>query len=216
MENKIFDINQFSILKKINSELLLNLKPIQNECNVLVNNINDISIRRKEGDWDNNDAIKFVDNLKKENKWMHGWTQKDNWKNYLLIYNGNMMDDIQEKLPILFNILNKHKNRFNVVGLSLLEPNSNIPYHFDVGTEYEKNRLVYHFNINIPNDYNNKGKSILRIFNRDLYNLENPIQIEQVTGKHIIFDSSNYHQVQHLNPDQRLILYTDFIVSEMR
>ena len=147
---------------------------------------------------------------------MFGWTQKENWKNYLLIYNGNMMQDIEDKLPSLYKILNKHKHRFNVVGLSLLEPNSKIPYHYDVDTNYENNRLVYHFNIYVPNDYNNMGTSILKIFERDIYQYHNPTIIEQKTGNNIIFDSSYYHSVDHNNPKYRLILYTDIKVSEMR
>jgi len=216
MNQRIFNISDFKILKQINSELVLDLKNIQNECKILINNINKITIKRKEGDWSNENAIQFVENLKKENKWMHGWTQKDNWKNYLLIFNGYMMDDIQEKLPCLYKILNKYKDKFNVVGLSLLEPNSKIPYHFDADTEYENNRLVYHFNINIPDDYNNQGKSILAIFQKKINDIDNPTIIQQQTGNHIIFDSSYYHMVQHLNPEQRLILYTDIKVSEMR
>ena len=72
MNQKIFNISDFKILKQINSELVLDLKNIQNECKILINNINKITIKRKEGEWSNENAIQFVENLKKENKWMHG------------------------------------------------------------------------------------------------------------------------------------------------
>jgi hypothetical protein len=207
----IYNINEFKYLKEINKRLLDNLILIQEECDKVVKDMNEIHIKRKEGEWSNDKAHELVDNLSNKNEWMYGWTQKDNWKNFLILFNSNIMYNISERLPTLYNIINDYKDKFNVVGLSLLEPHSTIPYHYDVDTHIENNRLVYHFNIFVPNDYNNKGKSIISIWDKNDVRTD----IEQLTGNHLIFDNSYYHSVNHDNPEYRLVLFTDIKVSEM-
>jgi hypothetical protein len=210
-KHHIHSIESFPDLKKITNKLNENLKQIQEECDAVYNNNDkDVAFKRKEGNWTNDVADNYVNELKKENKWVHGWTQKDDWLNYLILYNGEVMDDIEKKIPTIYKILKPYFDKFNVVGLSLLLPNSKIPYHYDIDTNLENNRLTFHFNIYCPNDYNNKGKSILKI-----YNNFKPTVIEQKSGGHVIFDPSFYHSVDHDNPEYRLILYTDFNVKKM-
>jgi hypothetical protein len=211
MNKPIYDISEFKHLQIINNKLKNNINLIQQECDKVVKDMNKIKIKRNEGEWSNNKAHELVDNLSNKNEWMYGWTQKDNWKNFLILFNSKIMYNISEKLPTLYNIINEYKDKFNVVGLSLLEPYSTIPYHYDVDTHIENNRLVYHFNIYVPNDYNNKGKSIISIWDRNQVMKD----IEQKTGNHLIFDNSYYHSVIHDNPKYRLVLFTDFKVSEM-
>ena len=205
----IYNISEFKYLREINKKLVDNIILIQKECDKVVKDMNEIKIKRKEGEWSK--AHELVDNLSSKNEWMYGWTQKDNWKNFLLLFNSEIMYNIPEKLPTLYSIISEYKEKFNVVGLSLLEPHSSIPYHYDVDTHIENNRLVYHFNIYVPNDYNNKGKSIISIWDKNNIRTD----IEQRTGNHLIFDNSYYHSVLHDNPEYRLVLFTDIKVSEM-
>ena len=207
----IYNISEFKYLREINKKLVDNIILIQKECDKVVKDMNEIKIKRKEGEWSNDKAHELVDNLSSKNEWMYGWTQKDNWKNFLLLFNSEIMYNIPEKLPTLYSIISEYKEKFNVVGLSLLEPHSSIPYHYDVDTHIENNRLVYHFNIYVPNDYNNKGKSIISIWDKNNIRTD----IEQRTGNHLIFDNSYYHSVLHDNPEYRLVLFTDIKVSEM-
>ena len=208
----IYNIKEFNILQVINNRLKHNITNIQRECDLLVKNKKEISIKRKEGEWSNDGAKKLVNILNENNDWMYGWTQKENWKNFLILYDSNIMYNIPDKLPTLYNIINDYKNNFNVVGLSLLEPFSDIPYHNDVDTHIENDRLVYHFNIYIPNDYNNLGKSIISLWDKN-----NKVNIiEQKTGNHLIFDNSYNHSVKHNNPFYRLILFCDIKVSKMK
>ena len=211
MKKHIQSIELFPDLKN-NIELNENLKQIQNECKIIYKKYDkNNTFKRQSGNWTNDVANNYFKELKKNNKWVHGWTQQDNWINYLIVHNGEVMNDIQDNLPTLYNILKPYFNKFNVVGLSLLQPNSEIPYHFDVDTNLENNRLTYHFNIYCPNDYNNKGKSILKIYNKNL----KPTVIEQKSGDYNIFDPSFYHSVDHNNPEERIILYVDFNVKKM-
>ncbi len=212
LNKPIYDISEFKYLQEINNKLIDKLTEIQVECDEVVRDMNKIQIKRNAGEWSNDKAHELVDNLGNKNEWMYGWTQKDSWKNFLLLFNSKMMYNIPEKLPTLYNIISEYKDKFNVVGLSLLEPHSTIPYHYDVDTHIENNRLVYHFNIYVPNDYNNQGKSIISIWDRNNIRKD----IEQKTCNHLIFDNSYYHSVIHDNPEYRLVLFTDFKVSEMR
>lgn len=212
MNKPIYDISEFKYLQIINNKLKDNINLIQEECDKVVKDMNEVKIKRKEGEWSNDKAHELVDNLSNKNEWTYGWTQKDNWKNFLILFNSNIMYNIPEKLPTLYNIINEYKDKFNVVGLSLLEPHSTIPYHYDVDTHIENNRLVYHFNIYVPNDYNNKGKSIISIWDKKQVRKD----IEQKTSNHLIFDNSYYHSVVHDNPEYRLVLFTDFKVNKMR
>lgn len=210
----IQSIELFPYLKKIHKKLNDNLKQIQEECFKVINKINNQNLndtfKRKNGHWSDDVAKNYINKLNEKNKWIYGWTQKNDWVNYTILYDKQIMNDIKDKLPTIYKIIEPYKNKFNVVGLSLLKPHGEIPYHYDVDTNLENNRMVYHFNIYCPNDYNNKGKSILKVYK----NYNTPTSIEQKTGNCILFDASYYHSVVNDNPDYRLILYTDFIVSE--
>jgi len=212
MNKFIYDVNKFKILKIINNDLKSNIKSIQIECNNLILNMKQINKKRNaDGEWDKVKSNNFVSKLKQNNEWILSWTEDHNWKNYLLIHEGEMLNDIKKNLPTLYNLLNKYKDKFNLVGLSLLEGNSTIPYHNDGNTTLKLNRLVYHFNILIPSDYNNLGDSIITIYDNNGIGKN----IKQKTGESLVFDSGYYHCVINSNPNYRLILYTDFKVDQM-
>jgi len=211
-KNRIrYNIEEFPRLVKLNEALKADLESIQKECISVLSGIDKIAFKRVAGNWTNKTAHEYVKKLEDNNSWIQGWTADDDWLNYLIVYNRRFMPDADEKFPVLYKLIKPHLDYFNVIGLSLLRPGGKLPVHVDPDTTFEKNRLVYHFNIYCPNDYNDGGKSNLYIY-RGIFKET----IEQKTGNHLVFDSGYKHSVDNNNPENRLILYTDFDVRKSR
>lgn len=191
----IYNLKEFPAFYYLHDVLDENHNYLTDFCQNLIKNKQSKGNKRESGVWTGNDADEFVKSL--DDEWIYGWTNNDDWLNYLIIYKNNFMNYISD--PKIKQILDPIKDCINVAGFSFLKPNGVIPPHNDPDTTYKKGRLAYHFNI-----FGNDSKITI-----------NGKKLDQNPKTSLIFDSGFIHSVNN-GPNQRLLLYIDFNTEEAK
>ena len=128
--------------------------------------------------------------------WVSSWESKTNqWLNFPLMVDGRLFQQNAQQCPLTAKLLLQHREKINVAGFSLLEPNAKMPTHTDT-TGIEFGSLAYHLGLEIPND--NCTLTVDGMTEKQQY------------GKQIVFDSTYPHSAANNSDRQRIILYIDF------
>jgi hypothetical protein len=192
--NSIYYLSEFPVFQYLHDQCNQKYIPLLDYCQKVIHDKNISKLKRENGVWIGDQADTLVQNM--NDRWIYGWTNDDNWLNYLLVYNGHY-HYIEDETII--QILDPIKEIINVAGLSLLKKNSIIPQHRDKDTTYDLGRLVYHYNIfGQGSEITIDGK-----------------KIKQKPKTSIIFDSGYEHSVKN-GPRDRLLLYIDFDIKKAR
>lgn len=193
--NSIYYLSEFPVFQYLHDQCNQKYIPLLNYCQKVIKNKEISKMKRENGIWIGDQADQLVQNM--SDRWIYGWTNDDNWLNYLLIYNKQYHHFIEDE--VILQILNPIKDIINIAGLSLLKKNGIIPQHRDKDTTYDLGRLVYHYNIfGQGSEITIDGK-----------------KIKQDPKTSIIFDSGYQHAVKNGLHD-RLLLYIDFNVEQAK
>lgn len=191
----IFNVNEFPAFSYLHDKLNENYEYLINYSKNIIQNKQLSNVKRKSGIWVGNKADEFVKSLNDE--WIYGWTNNDDWLNYLIIYKQNFMNYINDET--IKQIFDPIKDCINICGFSLLKPNGIIPPHNDPETTFNKGRLAYHFNIFGDNSKININNKIMT---------QNP-------KTSLIFDSGFTHSVKN-SSSERLLIYIDFNINKAK
>jgi len=183
-----YNVKEFPAMHYLHDQLSENYQLFNSFCEEIINTKKISNIKRIEGIWIGKKADDFVKQM--PDMWVHGWTNHDDWLNYLLAYNGQLSKNLNNQM--VQHILNPIKEVINVAGLSLLYPYAKIKPHVDE-TTISNNRLTYHFNV-----FGDGSKITI-----------NGHTLEQQPKTSLIFDSGYVHSVSN-GPEKRLLLYIDF------
>lgn len=189
----------------LNNNLLCNFDKVKKEAlNLAQKPISKIVIGK--GDIYNAQRGKeLLEEVKKKDSWTVGWDSgsgADNWKQYPIIYKGEMLENARKNLPNICALVEPIKDCFYTLFISTIKPFGEIEQHCDGGDKEDlmgKNRLTFHFNLDCP------PTSTLNV--EDTY-------IVQKDKQHIVFDSAYQHGVKNNSPYPRTILCAKFYISK--
>lgn len=174
---------------------------IQHECYGVLNEPI-VELKRELDMWSNGDAKK-ADDFFKKNSHIRGWipgpdVENNQWLNFPLVAVGYSFKNNLALCPKLSSLLDKHRERINICGFSLLKPGAKLKPHVDT-TGMPYGSLAYHLGLIIP-EFGENNLSI------------NNTKFIQQEGQSIIFDSSHTHSAENKSNEDRIILYIDFKV----
>jgi aspartyl/asparaginyl beta-hydroxylase (cupin superfamily) len=205
----IYETNEFPPIQRLNDSLLDNYSKVCAEVVALQKvPISDIVIK-KGAIYSATDSEVLLQQIRKSDAWTMGWDNKtsfqhDKWKQYPIIYKGEMFDFAKKRLPLICALLEPVKDKFHTVFISTIKPYGEIEKHCDGGDRNnvtEKDRLTYHFNIDCP------PTSILTI---------EDINVIQYDKESIIFDSAFEHGVKNQSAYPRTIFCAKFFISKCK
>jgi hypothetical protein len=165
-----------------------------------INNLSNYTERRLEK-WINSPNFDFEEYIKNiKSKWYKGCEGIDinnTWYNFPLAYKDNILGEAEKICPKTISLLKKLKCK-QIVGYSLLLPNSKIGKHNDITGKY----------------YNSMAGNLLLTDNKKsnliIYNNKEKHTYDHRQGKMVIFDSTQFHSAENNDPEVRVILYIDF------
>ena len=189
---KFYELENFENMNNLTNHLKKNHADLTQKTKEMTvgGKTNIIKKARHEGEWTN--SPDFFYNL--GNNWIGGWHNEDQWFNYALIYKGEYLPHVSEKLKQLIGPEKNIKN-INIGGFSWLIPNGVIKPHKDVETTISNNRLAYHYVI--------FGTGTLDV---------DGVKKKQIPTNTIIFDSGFEHSVVN-DSEHRVIFYADFSIT---
>jgi hypothetical protein len=204
----IYDLEDFPPIMKLNQELLQNFDQVKDEALRLQDvPVSDIVIGKGAIYTPGENQKTILNKVRQTDSWTVGWDSGkgyDNWKQYPIIYKGEMFEHAKKRLPLICSLLEPIKDRFYTLFVSTIKPNGEIERHCDGGDRNnvsEKDRLTYHFNIDCPDT------SILSV---------EDLEFVQQNRENIIFDSAFEHGVKNNSSLPRTILCAKFYISKCK
>jgi hypothetical protein len=204
----IYPLELFPPIQNLNHGLLQQFDLVKNEVTELQKvPISDIVINK--GAIYSASPENLLKQIRETDGWTMGWDsgkglQQDTWKQYPIIYKGEIFKSAKKRMPTICSLLEPIKECFHTVFISTIKPYGEIDRHCDGGVKgnvTEKDRLTYHFNIDCPKT------SILSVEDLD---------IVQHDKHNIIFDSAFEHEVKNNSPLPRTILCAKFFISKSK
>lgn len=203
----IFPISDFPPIARLNQQLLADFERVRSEA---------LSLQRKpiskivigKGDiYHPQRGQELLAQVKTQDSWTVGWDSGsgvDNWKQYPVIYKGEMLENARKNLPLICSLVEPIKHCFYTLFVSVIKPHGEIEQHCDGGDKADlvgKDRLTYHFNLDCP------PTSVLNV---------EDYSVVQHDRHHIIFDSAYQHGVKNISDRPRTILCGKFYISKSK
>jgi hypothetical protein len=203
----LFSVEDFPPIALLNKRLLSDFQRVRREALSLEGKpISKIVIGK--GDiYDPQKGPKLLERVKEQDSWTVGWDSGsgvDNWKQYPIIYKGEMLENARKTLPFICSLVDPIKDRFYTLFVSVIKPHGEIEQHCDGGDKANlvgKDRLTYHFNLDCPPTC--------------VLNVEDHYVVQRDRGN-IVFDSAYQHGVKNSSRFPRTILCGKFYISKCR